>query len=268
MIERRKDESQGRKESVRSVERTIELLQVFTVESQELSLAQICVQAGLPKTTTYRILTTLQKCNFVMQDPLTGKYRLGYEMIRMGSIAQESNSLQRTAREDMEELSHETQQTCNLYIRDGFERRCIAQVVGTEYVKRYSYLGARYPLYCGAGKLLLAYAGPEFQAQYFAATKFEQYTDNTVTDPAVLKKELEQILKDGYSLTKGERDATTAMVSAPLFDYTNKVVASITISGHIYLFTDENVEAYRGKLLRAAQSISAKLGYRGTAAKI
>lgn len=249
------------KDSVRAVDRMVDILQVFSFESQELPLAQICVQANLPKTTTYRILTTLEKRNMVVQDPQTGKYRLGYEIIKMGSIAHAGNSLQRVAHADMERLSRETQQTCNLYIRDGFERRCVGQVEGTEYVKRFSYLGARHPLYCGAGKLLLAYAGREVQEQYFAVTKFEKYTDNTVTDPERLREELEQILKDGYSVTKGERDPSTAMVSAPLYDYTRQVVASITISGPVYLFADENVALYRTKLLEAAKNISLKLGY-------
>ena len=236
MRERRSENSSGKKDSVRAVERMVDILQVFSFEQNELSLARICEQSGLPKTTTYRILTTLEKRNIVVLDSRTGKYRLGYEIIKMGSIARAGNSLQRAAHEDMERLSLETQQTCNLYIREGFERLCVDQVEGTQYVKRFSYLGARHPLYCGAGKLLLAYA--------------EQ-----------LKAELRQILRDGYSVTKGERDPMTAMVSVPLYDYTQKVVASITISGPVYLFTDENVKLYRSKLLQAAENISRKLGY-------
>ena len=249
------------KDSVRAVERMVDILQVFTFHAQELSLAQICVQADLPKTTTYRILSTLESRNLVTQDTITGKYRLGYELVKMGSIAQEGNSLQRTAHEDMEQLSRETQQTCNLYVREGLQRLCIAQVIGSQYVRRFSYLGARHPLYCGAGKLLLAYAEPDVQRQFFDHATFEKYTDNTVTDPDELRRELVQIRKDGYSVTKGERDPMTAMVSAPLFNYTQKVVASITISGPVYVFTDENVAMYREKLVQAAARISEKLGY-------
>lgn len=250
------------KDSVRAVERTIDILQAFTFDAQELSLTQICALADLPKTTTYRILTTLERRNLVVQDTATGKYRLGYEIVKMGSIAQEGNSLQRTARGDMEELSRRTQQTCNLYVRDGFERVCIAQVEGTQYVRRFSYLGARHPLYCGAGKLLLAYADDDIQKQYFDTAKFSKYTENTVTEPETLRRELVQIRQDGYSVTKAERDPMTAMVSAPLRNYRGKVVASITISGPVYLFTDENVALYREEVIRAAERISVKLGYK------
>ena len=125
------------------------------------------------------------------------------------------------------------------------ERRCIAQVEGTEYVRRFSFLGAKYPLYCGAGKLLLAYAEPAFREMYFHTVKLERYTENTVMDRDTLERELDEIRSAGYSATRGERDALTAMVSVPLVDYTGRVVATITVSGPVYLFTEKNVQQYR-----------------------
>lgn len=251
-----------RKDSVRAVERTIDILQAFTAERQELSLSEIALAADLPKTTAYRILSTLEQRNLVVLDARQGKYRLGYEFIRMGSIAQAGNSLPRVSRADMEWVTKQTGQTCNLYIRDGMERRCIAQVEGTEYVRRFSYLGAKFPLYCGAGKLLLAYAEPEFREAYFHTVKLERYTDNTVMDKDKLLRELDEIRAAGYSATRGERDALTAMVAVPLFDYTGRAVATITVSGPVYLFTEENVQHYRACLTEAAGKISSKLGYR------
>ena len=134
--------------------------------------------------------------------------------------------------------------------------------MGAQYVRRYSYLGARHPLYCGAGKLLLAYAGKEFQSRFFESVKLERITEHTVTDRAQLERELEQIRRDGFSVTRGERDASTAMVSVPLFDYTQHVVASITVSGPVYYFEEQKVASYLEELQRAAGRISRKLGYR------
>lgn len=249
------------KDSIRAVERTIDILQVFSAETQEMSLAEICLASGLPKTTTYRVLSTLEQRNLVAFDSRHGKYRLGYELIRLGSIAQAGNSLQRIARSGMECVTQQTGQTCNLYVRDGMERRCIAQIEGTEYVRRFSFLGAKYPLYCGAGKLLLAYASPEFREVYFNSISLEKYTENTTVDKTTLLLELEKIRREGYSATKGERDALTAMVAVPLFDYTENVIATITVSGPVYLFTEDNIQQYRKCLTDAAQQISSKLGY-------
>lgn len=253
--------SDEKRDTVRAVSRAIDILQVFTFTNKKLTLAEICGMLDLPKTTIYRVLTTLEQRNVVSVDAETGKYHLGYEMIKMGAIAQDSNTLSSVAREDMIEISRLTEQTCNLYVRIGLERLCIAQITGSQYVKRYSYLGARHPLYCGAGKILLAYAGEDFQKEFFSKVKLEQFTQRTVTDVAALKRELALIRERGYSVTLGERDAETAMAAVPLFDYAEKVVATVTVSGPVYYFTEENIKKYVDCLREFADKISARLGY-------
>lgn len=247
--------------SVRAIERAAEILGSFTFEEPALSLAEICAKIDLPKTTVFRILKTMEDTNIIRFDSTTGNYSLGYQMIKFGAIAQESNTLSANAHGIMEELSQATEQTCNLYVRDGFDRLCIDQVVGTKYIRRYSYLGARHPLYCGAGKILLAYEDKEFQDQYLASVPLERITDRTITDPEVLRAELDQIRKDGYSYSIGERDVETAMIAAPVFDYTGKIVATMTISGPIFFFDKENIREYVIRVKSAAERVSRKLGY-------
>ena len=248
--------------SVRAVERAINILQVFSYDRQELSLVEIASEILLPKSTVFRILLTLEQHNLVVQDAESGKYRLGYELIKLGEIAKESNPLGKLLYDEMKAVSKATGQTCNLYVRDGYERVCIAQAVGTGYVRRHSYLGARQPLYCGAGKLLLAYADPSFQNSFFGEVTLEQFTEKTVTNLEDLKADLEKIRRDGYSVTLGERDATTAMVAVPIRDYTGNVIANITISGPVYMFTDENVKTYIDELNSARDQIEKKLAVR------
>lgn len=255
------DTTVEKRDSIRAVDRAIDILQAFTFEEPNLTLAQICEAVTLPKTTVYRSLVTLEQRRLVVMNAETGKYHLGYEMIKFGAIAQETNSISSIAKDEMMAISKDTQQTCNIYIREGYERLCIAQIAGSQYVRRYSYLGARYPLYCGAGKLLLAYAGSEFQERYFENVVLERFTEKTTTDKDELKKEISQIRETGYSVTLGERDAATAMVAMPLFDYTNRCIAAITISGPVYYFTEQNVDMYVKRLRISARRISQRLGY-------
>jgi len=250
--------------TIRVLERAIDIIQAFSFDNKELSLAQICEITGLPKTTAYRILVTLERHNFVIRNSAIDKYRLGYEIIRIGSIAQKSNTLEDIAREMMEQVSVETKQTCNLYIRDGMERVCVAQVTGSQYVWYYSHLGAKHPLYCGAGKLILAYMDDDFVDEFFRTTELMQLTQNTITDEAVLRKELVKIRKDGYSVTRGERNEISGMAAVPIFDYTGKNIAALTISGPIYSFTEENVRFFLQQLHKAAKKISLKMGARGS----
>lgn len=246
---------------IRSVERAIDILQAFSQENNSLTLSDICKIVDLPKTTVFRIINTLENRNLLFQDPVTGKYVLGYELIRLGEEAQSSNDLAKLAYSSMERVSQITRQTCNLYVRQGFERVCIAQVTGSEYVRKYSYLGAHHPLYCGAGKLLLAYSDPEYLEAYFSSVKMEKYTQNTITDLSLLQEELSRVREQGYSVSRGERDDISAAVAVPVFNYSNKVVAALTISGPIYYFTAETIQEYVDVLTKEARELSQKLGY-------
>ena len=85
--------TEDKKDVIRSVDHAIDILQTFSFDEMELSLAEICARIDLPKTTIYRNLVTLERRNLLSVNSQNGKYRLGYEMIRLGVIAQDSNTL-------------------------------------------------------------------------------------------------------------------------------------------------------------------------------
>lgn len=247
--------------SVRSVIRALRLLKVFSDGTASLSFKELCQRADLPKSTTHRLLVSMEAEGFIEQESETGHYRMGAEIIRLGRVAVDNLDLVKFARPYMEKLSQMTQNTSNLYVRRNFSRICIGQVAGPGYVRRYSYLGASLPLYSGAsGKVLLAYQQPEFLKEYLQTETLERFTDSTITDKAKLMEELAAIRNRGYSYSIAERDSDTASVAAPIFDYTGKVVAAITVSGLALLFTEESVHQFGGYLMDAGREISRRMG--------
>ena len=63
-------------ESVRSVERALDILLCFSRESPELSMTQIAKRVGIHKSTAHRLLATLEQKNFLERDPNSGAYPL------------------------------------------------------------------------------------------------------------------------------------------------------------------------------------------------
>lgn len=247
---------------VRSIDRAIDILKAFTTEKGELSLSEISSIVNLPKSTTHRILNTLLKRHIIEQNLETSLYYLGFETIRIGAVAKECTSIAKEALPEMHLLVKQSEQTCNLYVKRGFERLCIEQVEGLQYVKRFSYLGALRPLYCGSGKVLLAYSDSEFQKQFFEQIELTKFTERTIVDKKLLHDELSKIRERGYSFSIGEFDPTTASIAVPIYDYTNKVVAAITISGPSFSFNEENIKRFAEYLLASSERLSKKLGYR------
>lgn len=248
--------------SVRSVERALNILKCFSLSEPRLTLGQISKRLGLPKSTVHRLLKSLQDNRFVEQDTESGKYRLSYAVVRMGMVATEDNTLRNVALPVMRDMAKITKQTCNLYVVSGCKRLCIEQVEGPEYVKRYSYVGALFPLYGGAsGKVLLAFQDEEWLTCYFHKVLLRRMTERTTTDRETLMGQLQVIRKQRYAATFGERDILTASVAAPIFNLSGNLAAAMAVSGPIMMFTDENIKRYAAELIKAAESISLQLGY-------
>ena len=121
--------------SVRSVDRAIAILRCFAFD-EELRLSQISERVGLPKSTVHRLITSLEQAHFIEQDTETGKYSLGFEIIRLGKQARVNKALCRMIHPELATLAAQTGQTSNLYIIHGYNRLCIDQVEGSEYVRR------------------------------------------------------------------------------------------------------------------------------------
>ncbi len=253
--------NEKRDSNVRSVNRALSILKEFTPEQSELSLCRISNSLHLPKSTVLRLVRTMEKEGFIEQDNERGTYRLGMEALRIGAVVQTSKRIAVVATTFMEELSKDTGETSNLYIRVGYDRMCIMQIEGENYVLRYSYVGARKPLYCGAaGLVLLAYSEKEFINKYLSTTQLVKITNNTITDKSVLLNELTSIRDKGYGVSLGQWDKLSASVAAPVFDYSKKIIAAITLSGPCSYYSRSIIQDLGPIVMKAAVNISKKMG--------
>ena len=123
-------------------------------------------------------------------------------------------------------------------------------------------IGRRAPAYCtGVGKVLLAYL-PESELTAFLQTiKLERFTKNTITDPDLLKREIQLIRERGYSVDNEESTPGIRCVAAPILDASQHVIASISISGPSVRITDEKIPELADMVIETSQEISKALGY-------
>lgn len=78
-------------QSVRAVERALDVLLCFTGEKSTRSLAQIAESVRMPKATVHRLLTALEKKRFIARDKVPGRYCLDFRLIEMASMSQNAN---------------------------------------------------------------------------------------------------------------------------------------------------------------------------------
>lgn len=258
------DVSQGAEpsQSIRSVERALDVLLLFTSAKSEMGITDIAQALDLSKSTVHRLLTALQNKGFVRQNPENQRYGLGLALLHLGQLVGDRLDLKQLARPIMNQLQEETEETVNLNIVQDGHRVCVEKVESRHDVRHFVDIGRSMPLYAGAsGKVIMAYMD-EHEVENVVAAGLRSYTGQTITDAAVLGKELQRIRERGYATSLGERVEGAASVSAPVWDYEGQVVASLTVSGPTFRFTPERVLLFVERLKAAAEQLSQELGYR------
>jgi DNA-binding IclR family transcriptional regulator len=89
----------------------------------------------------------------------------------------------------------------------------------------------------------------------------ERYTPRTVTDPAALRHELDDVLRRGWASTSEELEVGLNAVASPVRDAGGVVVAAVSVSGPAYRFRAGRFPAVGERLAAAGAEISTRLGW-------
>ncbi|MCW2908567.1 MAG: IclR family transcriptional regulator [Actinomycetia bacterium] len=212
----------------RSAERVLTLLAAFEDSRPELSVTEIAEALGVHKSTASRLAATLERTGFLAR--AGRRYRLGVEIIRLGTVALRSADIVATMQPAMEKLSQLTGETINLAVPAGPDVLNVAEVPST-YILSSSggWVGRRTrPHAVANGKVLLAFGAIP------APASLERYTEHTITTPATLRAELARIRRDGYATAVAELEDGLVAVAAPVFGPGGGCVAAVSISGPAY----------------------------------
>ena len=252
--------------NIRSVERALRLLSTLS-DGKPRSLVELSGAIGLSSSTTYRILATLLRSDYVERDTRSGGYRLGLACLELGQAYQVGSDIRQVALPELEKLRDDTMETVHLALLDKMEVVYLEKLNGLHAVQvMSSRVGGRLPAYCtGLGKVLLAYSDPATVRAHFEATGLRQYTQTTINCPAQLMEHLEEVRRQGYAIDEGEHEAEVRCVAAPVFDFSCKAIAAVSVAGPAGRMEPvKSNTTLIERTLRAARAISSRLGYSGS----
>jgi DNA-binding IclR family transcriptional regulator len=257
------DDADGRSPyTIEVLNKAFDIVGVFSHAAPSLSLKQIVTLTGLPKTTAFRILTTLIERQFCEFDRGTELYSLGFSFLRFGDIRRRQANVQSEALPVMRAIRNELNETVVLSIRTGDSRVHIDFAEGLHPMRRMPDLGVHAPLYAGAAsKVLLAGMDDDELELYLARTKLSAFQKATITDKKILRQELMQIRAQGFAESKGELFTGGGALAAPIRDFHRKTVAVIDILTPEHRYTPEHRGRCIKHLLEGVRTISRRLGY-------
>jgi IclR family KDG regulon transcriptional repressor len=247
-------------QSVRSVERALDILLCFTREEPTRSLTQISESIHMSKTTVHRLLATLENKRFITRDKVTGLYRLGFRFIEMASLVLQDVQLHRWAHPYLERLAAECDETVDLSILDGSHVMYLDVIESPQRVKLAAAVGQRLPAFCTAsGKAMLAHL-PVEQVEKILGENHTEYTERTPMSIPDILEDLRVTAERGYAISEQEYEPDINAVAVPILDADNHPIASIAIVGPSFRLTKDRLPGLGESIRKVTQMICNEVG--------
>jgi DNA-binding IclR family transcriptional regulator len=226
-------------ESIRAVERALDVLLCFSNQTPELSMTQISEMVGINKSTVHRLLATLERKRFVERDAVTGMYRPGIRLLQMAFLTLEHNDLRRLAAPFLHALWEQYRENINLSVLDDTEVIYLDVIESPQRVKLAAASGQRLPAFCTAsGKAILAFL-PEEKVREILTRGMPAYTQYTVTSVEAFFEDSYRTRELGYAISEQEFEDGINAIAAPICNH--PPIASVSIAGPAYRLTRERM---------------------------
>jgi DNA-binding IclR family transcriptional regulator len=222
-------------DSVRSIDRCFDILEMLLDSGRDMSLAEISRNLGAPKSTVLTIVRTLAARGLLALDEERKVYRLGLGFARFAGHGRQPVSLEDIARPHLEALTQSTGETSTLAMLEGHAVFYSCAVQGPQLIRYVVPVGVPRPLHCTAsGKLALAQMDEPAVRAYVRKTGLARQTPRTITRSNALAIELDKIRRQGFATSQGEISADLFGVAAPIRNQEGRMVASVNLAGPIF----------------------------------
>jgi IclR family transcriptional regulator, acetate operon repressor len=227
----------GAASGTQAIDRAAQLLVRVVESAQPPSIGELAARAGLPKSTTSRLVAALERQGLVQRLGERGRLRPGPVLLRFAG-RDGAQTLIELARPSLRRLAEESGETINLAVPgpDGVEH--LAQEDTAHFVGVTDWVGRSVPFHVAAnGKVFLAY-GPN--------------------PPA----ELAQVRARGYATSIDEIELGLSALAAPVFGPGGEALAALSISGPTARLTSERIASLAPLLVEEAAQLAERLGHR------
>jgi IclR family transcriptional regulator, pca regulon regulatory protein len=249
-------------EYVQSLDRGLAVIRAFSARTPRLSIADVARQTGLTRAAARRFLHTL--CGLGYVGVSGGSYYLRPRVLELGYAYLSSVSVAEIAQEHLVALAEELHESCSASVLDGADIVYIARAQTNRIMTISLTVGTRLPGYpTSMGRVLLAALPDDRLDAFLAGARLQALTEHTITDPQLLRKELEQVREQGWCAIDQELEVGVRSVAVPVRDADGRVVAAVNATAHAARVPWPRLtEEFLPRLVETARHINADLAAR------
>jgi DNA-binding IclR family transcriptional regulator len=210
---------------------------IVSQQSDGMTFTQVLEESGLPRSSAHRLLKELTALKVLSYDIETKTYRGGLSLAALGAQVTANLDIRQHSRPALKALQAALGNVVTLSICGEDSGIYIDKIEPRDFgLRLHSEIGKSFPLHCTAmGKVHLAY-GNDALRKRVTARPLERFTEQTITEPKALAKELDHVRSQGYAIDDEEISRGLTCIGAPIFGQDGTVIAalSLTAPSHIY----------------------------------
>ena len=213
------------------INRMSSLLNSILASPNGLRANELLRTENIPKTTLYRLLTSMTENELLTYIPTSGVYTLGPKFTAAyTSMDERAGRLREAAMPHLRFLAEQVQETVKLTVLSGMQSYSIASVEGTRPIRISIDSGALFPLHAGAsGKILMCCLNDAAIQRYYSQYGI-RYTETTIMTVEDMKEELNRIRRSGYAVDNGEYMPEIRATAAPVQDAAGQIIAAVSVA--------------------------------------
>lgn len=253
-------EDRSERYTIQSIDKALDLIELLA-ERDSLSLIELTELLNQPKSSTYRIVLTLENRGFISRSDEDGKYCLGYKPLFITRNMLERNNLRKAAVQEMRKLSELFGDTINLGVLVDHHIMYVEIIESTHALRMTDVVGSKSPFHATAmGKAIAAHM-PGDAVSSLLDHGMERYTEQTITSQEKFMQELVKVKSQGYAIDDQEIVEGARCIAAPVFGMFGHVRGAISVSGPMHRYAEEEIPRVAREVVSAAAAISLKMGH-------
>jgi DNA-binding IclR family transcriptional regulator len=247
--------------TINSVLTAFRLLELIA-ESEKVGLTALSRAAELPKGSVQRYLLTLKDTGWITE---TSEPPVRWQLTSRGfSVCRKAGSpsdIRQIAVPHLSRLQLSTTETVHLAVPDVRDTVLIERLDTSHHLRAFLPIGVRNPMHaCATGLAILARYSDD-QVEDYIADGLARVTDNTITDPRVLRSTVRTVREVGYSINDRGLSDGICSTGAAIVDSEGIPIASLSVSGPASRMTPDRLNEYGPRASEAADAISEELSH-------
>lgn len=235
--------------------RVLKIFQVISENKSGYTLSELSKLTDIPFSTLSPIVKTMHEMKYLELNYETSRYTIGIQAYYVGASYITKNSALELVRKELEGLSQETHETCQMGVLEQDQIFYVLKIEGNDSIRVVSEVGGSLPAYSTAlGKALLASESDEQLRLLFDQKELVSLTDNTITNKDELINELDKIRNSGFATEHGESNPSANCVALTI-EKNGQAVAALSVAYPSFKESEEKVEQIKELLSKYKTNI-------------